>query len=175
MTALATNGDSEFLEVDMTVTKRGAPGCANAGSVQDRKQCAIAQSDHGRGLRLSQWPADLPPARERWAAPGHSLDRRKRRERVGEVQISHGHHRAIKAAEHNDGAIDRGGAVIAYFAKILHVAENITRGDFVGRAICALDLDPLVKLLESVLVGNQRERAQTSRNAMRANVDIDPE
>ena len=58
---------------------------------------------------------------------------------------------------------------------MLHVVEHIAGRDLIRRAVFQVIAYPLSKLLQRALIGNQRERAQAAGNAVRSNVELDPE
>src|SRR6266851_3292444 len=52
VTTLTLHGNGQLLEVDAGVAKRRALGGADAGAIEKREQCAIAQTEDGVGLGL---------------------------------------------------------------------------------------------------------------------------
>ena len=91
------------------------------------------------------------------------------------IQIAHGHYGAIKASQDDHGAVHRGVAVAAHFAQMLKVSEHIACGELVRGAILQRRAHPFAELLQGVLISGDGERAQPSRDAVGANIELDPE
>src|SRR6202007_1708509 len=72
------------------------------------------------------------------------------------LEVSHRYQRTVKASEDHHGSVHCGASVRSNIAQILDVAEHVAGCDLIGIMIWQLDLDPLMKLLESLLISCQR-------------------
>lgn len=175
MTAFADHGDRTGIEVDVSFGERRTLRYADAGAVEQREDRAIAQAQNGIVGRQRQQLLNLLVGVRHRQLLTCCLDRRECGHRVvWRVEIPHGDHRPVEVLQDGNGAVDGAVAVLAHVAKVLHVLQDIARGDRVGCLVVERNAHVLLKLTKCGIVRRDRLRAQSACGAVHLCVELDP-
>ena len=87
------------------------------------------------------------------------------------IELAHRDDRAVELTQYRQHSVDGSIAVAAVISQVLQVLEYIARGHLIRRSIGMLQAKPRAELHERGLVGGERQRPQSARDTVRADVE----
>ncbi len=174
--ALARDGDRRLLEVDVALAQAGRLRGAHARSVEELQQRAVAKPEHRIALGLREEPLRFALAQDARQLARRSAQPREVRERVARrLELPHGHHRAVEAAQHHHVTAHRRVAVAPLAPQVLDVVQHVARRERLRTHLgAATRQHPGAELLEHLRVRRDRRRPKPPRRAVRPRVERDP-